>query len=278
MSIYSKPDELERIGEILRIYARLPFSRATIPGSVMEGTLALIRGATVLPTYDFVDVVDPTKRIGWQIKATLSGTPVTWKRVKLRDGAALITKSREDDLHVQALRAAVIAFCNESARSSLDLRVKPEHRRSTGLPPLVQLDDIGIARLILHPDGWAEYYERRLITRTQPQLFDPRSYKWKWTDERVGGKQLPALHGIHISSNTKHFAWHGQGENQLHYYGEREWWPDRSPTQNTVRFRLDGRRLTYEDLARLLAAFDKEPEPEVVSSQDVENLPLPRDV
>ncbi len=244
----------------------------------MESTLALVRGATVLPTYDFVDVVDPAKHIGWQVKATLAGTPMTWKRAKLPDKMARINESRKGERQRQALGNAIIEYCNANARASLDLQIKPEHQRTTGLPRGVQPDDIGIARLILHPDGLVEYYERRLLTRNQPQLFDPASFEWTWTDKKEDRTKEPAFHGIHKASKRKHFAWHGLSENQFHFPGEREWWPDKSQTQNSVRFRLDGGRLSYEELERLLALFDRNAQPQVTSSRLVEDLPLPQDI
>jgi hypothetical protein len=77
MTIFSSDEELHLIKETLSKYLRLPFSGETIPGSVMESVLAYIRKAQRLNTYDFVDVIDVTKKCGWQVKSTKSPTPVT---------------------------------------------------------------------------------------------------------------------------------------------------------------------------------------------------------
>jgi hypothetical protein len=77
MSIFSSDEELHLIKETLSKYLRLPFSGNTIPGAVMESVLAYIRKAQRLSTYDFVDVIDATKKCGWQVKSTKSQTPVT---------------------------------------------------------------------------------------------------------------------------------------------------------------------------------------------------------
>jgi len=68
--IFSTPAELEKIKSIIRNYARLPFAVDTVPGSLMEGTLADIRKAEVLKTYDFVDVLQRAEGCGWQVKST----------------------------------------------------------------------------------------------------------------------------------------------------------------------------------------------------------------
>ena len=62
--IFSTPEQLTRLADILSKYIRLPFSEDTIPGAVLEGTLAHVRNAIVLKTYDFVDVVDLKSKIG----------------------------------------------------------------------------------------------------------------------------------------------------------------------------------------------------------------------
>ena len=45
----------------------------------MEANLKEVRGGDteVLHTYDFVDVISRSEKIGWQVKSTKSTTPVT---------------------------------------------------------------------------------------------------------------------------------------------------------------------------------------------------------
>jgi hypothetical protein len=69
--VFSSGEELEQIATILKNYMRLPFTSINIPGAVMEGVLGHVRKASVLRTYDFIDVVDSKNKIGWQIKSTL---------------------------------------------------------------------------------------------------------------------------------------------------------------------------------------------------------------
>ncbi len=114
--VFSTPEQLTRLADILSKYIRLPFSEDTIPGAVLEGTLAHIRNADVLKTYDFVDVVKLDSRIGWQVKSTKSTTPVTWKRAKIPSQEQLILASRQSEQGLQNLGDAIIEFCNAHAR------------------------------------------------------------------------------------------------------------------------------------------------------------------
>jgi hypothetical protein len=123
---------------LLSNYVRLPFSPNTIPGGVLEGVLGHIRGAKVLRTYDFVDVIDRNQMIGWQVKSTLAGTPITWKRVKLEGAGQLIKRSETSSASVQELGDAIISFCNEHAKKSFDLYA---------------LEEIGYARLKSSPSS-----------------------------------------------------------------------------------------------------------------------------
>src|SRR6185437_173347 len=112
-NLFSTGEELEMVARILQNYVRLPFSPTNIPGAVMEGVLGHVRRAAVLRTYDFVDVVDSDAGLGWQVKSTLAGTPVTWKRAKIPERAKLIAASEKSAKGCQALGDAIIAFCNE---------------------------------------------------------------------------------------------------------------------------------------------------------------------
>jgi len=154
-TIYSTADELAMIARILQNYARLPFSPINIPGGVMEGVLGHVRRGEVLRTYDFVDVVNRESRLGWQIKSTLAGTPVTWKRAKIPERIELIAASEKSDDGLQSLGDAIIGFCNRHAEESIKLYA---------------LKEIGYARLVIHEDGRVMYFERRLCTRANPQI------------------------------------------------------------------------------------------------------------
>jgi hypothetical protein len=243
--IFSTPAELEKIKAIVCNYARLPFAVDTVPGSLMEGTLASIRKAEVLKTYDFVDVVHQAERCGWQVKSTKDTTPVTWKRAKIAESRALIAKSENDEDAVQALGGAIIQFCNAHGHESLER---------------YDLEAIGYARLILHSGGTVTYFERELITRESPDLFNAADFTWRWSVQKISAKkeQLSALHGIHRPSGTKWFAWHGRGENQLHFTGERSWWPaPGDPHAITFTLPSASERIDFELLAKLLADLDR---------------------
>lgn len=111
---------------VLFMCLRLPFfTRGTVPGGLFEEVFAAVRTGKVLRTYDFVDVVNVEEGCGWQLKSTREATPVTWKRAKLPEAAALINASMTSPAACQELGDAVIGMCNEHARRSLadyDLR------------------------------------------------------------------------------------------------------------------------------------------------------------
>lgn len=240
MSVYSDQAQLAKIRDILSRYIRLPFSVASIPGAIMEGVLAHVRGGEQLNTYDFVDVIDRKGKIGWQVKSTKSETPVTWKRAKIPNAEKLIGDSKKTDKGLQALGDAIIEFCNEHARQSL---------------ALYGLSEIGYSRLILFDDGRIVYFEKLLCTKDKPQLFDPAQFSWKWSKQKITKKkeQLQALHGTHRRNGKKWWAWHGLGENQLHFSGEGEWWPSKDGA-HSVAFMLpsESEKLTIEAFLALL--------------------------
>jgi len=179
----------------------------------MEAVLAKVRGGTRLNTYDFVDVVNIHTSCGWSVKSTMAGTPVTWKRAKLPNQVALIDASHQSAEGLQQLGDAIIGFCNDHIRESFGL---------------YGLNEIGYARLVLFPDGRIQYFERELCRRENPYVFDSSDFRWSWSEPKrtVKKEQLPALHGVHIPTNKKWWAWHGLGENQLHFSGEGSWWPE----------------------------------------------------
>jgi hypothetical protein len=240
LSIFSSPEELARIGLILSRYIRLPVSTDTIPGAFLESVLAHIRGGRVLPTYDYIDVHQKAQRVGWSIKSTRSSTPVTWKRAKIANKEALIKASFESDEALQVLGNEIIEFCNSHARASLSD---------------YNLEEIGYARLILFPLGEVRYFERRLCSRSAPNIFDASDFQWRWSVQKVTStkEQLRALHGIHQPSGKKWWAWHGLGENQLHFSGEGSWWPapgDRHAI--SFRFPSEDEKISFDRLVEML--------------------------
>lgn len=138
---------------------------------------------------------------------------------------------------------AIIGFCNAHAKESIDT---------------YGLDEIGYARLILFPDGAVRYFERLLCTRDDPIVFRPEEFRWRWSIQKEGKKkeQLSALHGIHQPTGEKWWAWHGLGENQLHFSGERAWWPAaNAPQAISFRFPSESEKVSIERLLELLEAL-----------------------
>jgi hypothetical protein len=237
--IYSDNAQLHRIAEILTGYLKLPFTETTVPGALMEAVLANVRKGEVLRTYDFVDVIDKLSAIGWQVKSTKAATPLTWKRAKIRNRNDLIETSRKSAKGLQDLGDEIINFCNQHAVESLEK---------------YNLNEIGFARLIVHDNDKLTYYERLLCSKKNPQLFNPADYSWKWAipKQTKGKEQLPALHGTNVKTGKKVFAWHGLGENQLHFSGEKEWWPTNK--EHIINFSApsEDARLSYEAFADVL--------------------------
>jgi hypothetical protein len=209
---YSTPLELQAIGNFWASYGRLPFSRAEIPGGILEWLIAQVHSGEVPPTYDFIDVVDRGSRVGWQIKSTKADTPITWKRVKIPNQSNLIKGSQRSPQGRQILGDTLIDFCNAHARESF---------------VRYPIDFIGYARLVIHADGGITYFERQLCTREEPMIFRKEDFIWRWSEPKRTTKkeQLSALHGIHRDTGVKWFAWHGRGENQFHFTHEKAWWP-----------------------------------------------------
>lgn len=239
-AIFSTPEQLARLADILSKYVRLPFSDDTIPGGVLEGCLAHVRNAQVLKTYDFVDVIDLQQHIGWQVKSTKATTPVTWKRAKIPNQEWLIADSLKSSLGLQNLGDAIIEFCNAHARESI------RH---------YDLDQIGYSRLIIFKDGSVVYFERLLCTRNSPNIFEPSDFEWRWSIQKQTQKkeQLSALHGYNKQNAEKWFAWHGLGENQLHFSGEHNWWMlHNNPYAIKFNFPTSSERIDLEGFISLL--------------------------
>ncbi len=243
-TIFSSPEQLSRLADVLSKYIRLPFSTDTIPGAILEGALAYVRDAEVLKTYDFVDVIKRNSQIGWQVKSTKATTPVTWKRAKIPNQERLVKDSLDSEDARQILGNAIIEFCNEHAEASIKL---------------YNLAEIGYSRLVVFDDGTVLYFEKLLCTRENPQIFNPADFRWQWSTPKrtVRKEQLSALHGVQIESGKKWFAWHGLGENQLHFSGERNWWLSKDDS-HAVAFRFPGsdEGIELERFIELLSTLD----------------------
>jgi hypothetical protein len=240
MTSFSSKDQFDFIARLIHTYLRLPLSDDAIPGALLEGVIAHVRNAERLHNYDFVDVVNKSNAIGWQVKSTKSKTPVTWKRAKIPNAEALIDKSRKSEHGLQTLGDSIITFCNAHAMHSL---------KTHGL------NEIFYARLIAFPNGNLRYLERKLCDLKNPLVFDPADYKWKWsTPKRTSKKeQLPALHGINKTTGSKEWAWHGLGENQLHFAGEGKWWNDQQSHWHDFASPTDDERLDFTALVDMLS-------------------------
>jgi hypothetical protein len=244
-AILSSGVEMSNIANLLCRYCLLPFTPDTIPGAIMEGALAHVRDAEVLRTYDFVDVIKPKDSMGWQVKSTKDATPVTWKRAKLADAPNLIKASRSGAAGVQSLGDAIIHFCNAHAAASMSK---------------YSLEAIGFSRLIVRDNGTATYYEKLLCTREKPKIFEETDFFWQWSTQKKTKQkeQLSALHGIHVPSGKKWFAWHGLGENQLHFSGEKTWWPEANSSQAfTFDLPTKDKKLSVEAFMALLEEIPK---------------------
>lgn len=160
--MFSSPEQLTKLADVLSKYIRLPFSSDTIPGAVLEGALAFVRDAEVLKTYDFVDVIKRDLQIGWQVKSTKASTPVTWKRAKIPNQEELTQSSFHSMEARQILGNTIIDFCNEHAEASIKL---------------YDLSEIGYSRLIIFGDGRVLYFEKLLCTRENPRIFNPDDFE-----------------------------------------------------------------------------------------------------
>jgi len=237
---YSTAEQLATIQQMITNYLRLPFAGDTLPGSLLEAIIGKVHNAEVLKTYDFADVVKRGE-IGWQVKSTKSKTPVTWMRAKIPEKQELIAASQQDTIGKQNLGNAIIAYCNAHVAESLN------H---------YGLEQIGYARLVLFPKGHIMYFERLLLSAEQPVLFQPTDYHWDWSPpKRTKGKeQLPAFVGRLHETGDKHFAWHGLGENQLHFSGESSWWlPEEDGHRIDFSAPTSAQRVDFETIADWLA-------------------------
>lgn len=226
--------DFAQIITLIQTTLRLPFWKS-LPGSVLEEILAHVYGGRRTGTYDFVDVVNDVTRTGWQVKSTRHATPVTWKRVKLPNKGSLIERSHATSEGTQTLGNAIVDSCNSAAKESIEK---------------YKLKSIKYARLVDHMNGRLTYFER--VLPISGQLFEPRHFRWCWSKAKTAKKeQLPAFHGVHVDSDDTWFAWHGRGENQLHFKGEKLWWPAERG-HNRRDFVRSGDNLTMTELADMI--------------------------
>ena len=240
MSIFSTQEQINTIVHILTAFSRLPFFVDKLPGEVLETIIAYVRNGEMLNTYDFVDVVNKDLKCGWQVKSTKSTTPVTWKRAKVPGVSQLIQESFNDQEATKKLGDAIIDFCNSHVEDSIEL---------------YDLEKIGYARLILNSNGTATYFEKLLCSRNDPTIFQPDQFNWRWSTPKKSKKkeQLPALHGIDRKTNQKWWAWHGLGENQLHFSGEKHWWPsEKDSHQITFNLPSENERIALKKFIDIL--------------------------
>ncbi len=122
---------------------------------------------------------------------------------------------------------------------------------------LYGLEEIGYARLINFGSRF-RYFEIPLLKNDGSVLFQPADYEWRWSQQKktLTKEQKPALHGFHKQTRVKHWAWHGQGENQLHFTGERLWWPEETYL-HSVSFDgpSEAQTVSFEALADWLATL-----------------------
>jgi len=235
----SSKSQIDALTNIIHQYLRLPLSDNTIPGSFLEGVLAHVRKGERLNTYDFVDVISRKEKIGWQVKSTKDSTPVTWKRAKIPNSLALIEASKRSQQGLQNLGNAIINFCNEHAEQSIKD---------------YKLDSIYYSRLVVFEDGRIKYIERKLCDKKDTNIFKKEDYKWHWSEPKktVKKEQLQALHGYNKHTQQKAWAWHGLGENQLHFSGEKIWWNDKDSLIVDFNYPDESEKLSLESLIKIL--------------------------
>ena len=192
MPLLASPQQLQRIHALIFNYFRLPLDLSTVSGSLMEAILKEARdGDTeVLHTYDFVDIISRSQKIGWQVKSTKNTTPVTWIRGKIANEEKLIKDSHESAAGLQKLGDTVIEYCNAHIADSFRL---------------YGLEEIGYSRLVNYGDRF-RYFEIPLLQNDGSVLFKPSDYEWRWSKEKntVSKEQKPALHGFHKQTQVKH--------------------------------------------------------------------------
>jgi len=174
---------------------------------------------------DFADVVASSN--GWQVKRGYAQTTMTWKRIAVAEtDAEMVRESRTDPIARQLLGNHIIARCNGHLWESFKIH---------------GLQAMGYCRLIV--DGrMACYFERELCTNNTTPLFQHEDFEWIWSNRSV-------LHGKHRNSGERWFGWNGvRSDNQLHFVGERCWWP--TDDDHSIRFSIPDEFTLSEFLAR----------------------------
>jgi hypothetical protein len=213
-----------------------------VPGRIVEEVIAYVYDGDVLNTYDYVDVIS-SDGIGWQVKSTKADTPLTWKRAKIEGKAQLIEESYKSDNGLRNLGNEIIKFCNDHAVESMEK---------------YSLKEIRYARCILHPGDRIQFFERLVCTKDKPFIFTKDDFEWRWSKQKNTTKkeQLSALHGIHKVSGQKYWAWHGLGENQLHFSGEGNWWSDKNNIfECEIDYPTEKEKISFSDFFDGLSKF-----------------------
>ncbi len=244
--LLSTRPQLEQIRDTINNYLRLPLFRdyaSGIPGYLLEYAVATARGAVILPTKDFVDVVLPSAQLGWQVKSLLEHSPLTWKRVPLKGDKTRLIAGATTSPGLKKLGDAIIQDCNLKARGSLNLDFKNNLRaRNLVGTRKLQLSEIGYSCLMVFPDrNKATYFERLLITTNKPDLFNPEDYVWNSPEmeekQSADNVSRSAYVGRYINGR-KHFSWHGKtNDHQVHFEGDIDWRNEASE-DNKIEFDL----------------------------------------
>ena len=256
MDSFSTPEQLERIKQTLCSYHMLPFSGTRIPGDVLEGVLAHVRGGDLLGKYDFVDVLQRSEGVGWQVKSTRHRSPLTWMRADFRRRSELVAEAdaerdegRKREL-VQALGDSVIEYANASIRDSFTK---------------YGLQQVMFCHLVLMPENRAMYYEKLLAVEGEEELFRATDFMLSWREPRPGranrnadpddpgaAEQLPSLRGRHVPTDQDWFAWYGRKGGQLHFLLEEKiWWPPESGAHR-IDFDLPAERFKMDEAMDML--------------------------
>jgi hypothetical protein len=229
----------EKLQSYFSSFLSLPWTEDSIPGNIVEEIVGLTYAGEILKTYDYVDVIEQKNiKRGWQVKSTKESTPITWKRAKIPNKEELIKQSFDSDEALQSLGNTIIEFCNDNVKKSFEV---------------YDIEDIHYSRCILFKDRSVKYFERLLATSKNPKIFNEEDFIWKWSTAKVTKKkeQLSALHGFRKVDGKKMWAWHGSGENQLHFSGESEWWDD---GKNTLELTMTPpARMNYADFFKLIS-------------------------
>lgn len=230
-----------KIVGFLTTYTRIPFiEENAIPGNIMENAVSIARNGTQLPCYGFIDVINDN--IGWQVKSSRKKSPLTWGQVKAPSN---LLQSKD----AIALGNHLINSINESSIAAMEK---------------FNLETIGYARLIVYPNNHAVYFEKELSNRTNPIIFNPKTYLWSWSNcTRKSNKETkPSLVGINTITGMREFSWHCLSGSQLHFDAEYQWWPKIkipkseddvifSSKHHAISFMLPSKKISWDAISAL---------------------------